>query len=147
MLQKDETSVLRWEILSAVVRECLLKISSRLRPEVRKVFKSRDRDGAGWVGRAVCQSPQDGRKLWCVLKYITRQASLELTSVERGWDATRMWGAVERRWEFIAWVRTSPEGVKLRGGHAQVTHLCLSGLSAKQTRAFTGWDHSGQCGS
>lgn len=75
MLQKDQTSVLRWHILSTVVRESILlkKVSSRLK-------SSNVGLGIGWVGRAVYQSPQGG---------------LELTSVVRDWDAARTWDCRE----------------------------------------------------
>lgn len=43
-IPEDQTTILRLEILAMVARESLLKeILSRLRPKVRKVFKSRDR--------------------------------------------------------------------------------------------------------
>lgn len=49
MFQKDQTTILRLEILAMVVRESPSKeILARLRREVRKIFKSRDR---GWMDR------------------------------------------------------------------------------------------------
>lgn len=73
-----------------VVRESLLKeILSRLRPEVRKDFRSRDRD---WMGRknSLPMSPR-WQKLWCSLRYITMHVSLKLMSVEGDWGVARMW--------------------------------------------------------
>lgn len=90
MFQKDQTTILRLEILAMVVRESLLKeISSRLRPEVRKVFKSRYR---GWMGRknSLPKSPR-WQKLWCSLRYITMHVSLKLMSAEGDWGVARMW--------------------------------------------------------
>lgn len=90
MFQKDQTTILRLEILVMVVRESPLKeISSRLRPEVRKVFKSRDR---GWLGRknSLSKSPR-WQKLWCSLRCIIMHVSLKLMSAEGDWGVARMW--------------------------------------------------------
>lgn len=65
------------------------EILSRLRPEVRKVFRSRDRD---WMGRknSLPKSPR-WQKLWCSLRYITMHVSLKLMSAEGDWGVARMW--------------------------------------------------------
>lgn len=126
---KKIKQVLRWDILSTVVTGSpLKKSSSRLRPEVRKVFKSRDRDSMGRKS-SLPKSPRWQKALvFFEIYYKAGEPGPHIRGERLGFSQDV--GTAEKRWDFIPWVWASPEGVKLRSGHPQVTdmHLCMDHL-------------------